>query len=187
LLFAACACAPMAASDPAHELPDEAPVSDAAENSRPPVAGMDREVCADQARSIPADLEIRLARTGGMGSGTRFTVVLHADGGVDYEGLFGVGVRGPAHDRVDAAQIRRILEALDFFTATNPERHPSDGPDCHVGIEDIADVRISVHRDGAAAYYTSEKICVTAAAWQAIYGLADCICEILETGRWTER
>ncbi len=73
-------------------------------------------------------LEIKLTHTACFGDCPAYTLAIHADGRVDWNGEQNVAVIGPAHATIAPDQLAQISAELDrvhFFTLDNAGRPPS--------------------------------------------------------------
>lgn len=80
---------------------------------------------------ITPDTRIRLDRHGCMGTCPVYSVDIWPDGSVSFEGKSFTKTTGPAHDRVNEAEVLRLVDEfkkLDFFNLQNSYGDCEDSP-----------------------------------------------------------
>ena len=116
---------------------------------------------AGQAVVAPQGLELRFSRTTCLGTCPAYTVTVHRDGTVDWEGEDEVRVKGKAHGRLERGKLDQIavgLETIHFFQRESDGRMPPPPCDTKGGTviclrsitvcSDTSHFELRVTRDG---------------------------------------
>ena len=108
----------------------------ACSSARPTTEPPPVENHAGSAVFVPSGLEVTFSRTACMGACPVYTVTIHRDGRVDWDGTEHVLVVGKAHkqlERTGLGQLEVALDAAHFFERERDGRMPPPPCDTHGG------------------------------------------------------
>jgi hypothetical protein len=146
-------------------------------------------VAACEARPMPPDASISLERTGCYGRCPSYTVTIHADGLVTFEGVAFVDTKGHAEARISPADVQRLFDTMVescFSELANEYFYPvTDNPWANTTLTADGHTKRVRHYLGDAAFppgdRPSEGYCWAPAALGVIESEID---RVAGTPRW---
>lgn len=130
------------------------------------------------------DFSITLERTDCFGTCPSYTVTLHGDGSVRYEGRYFVAVTGEQAASVPVGEVQRLVdkvEEIDFLAL--PVHTLSGPPLCAAGDAPTYSVTVSL---GGTRHAIARCPGIDSPEYQALAELEDLIDEVAGTSRWIE-
>lgn len=132
----------------------------------------------DSEIEIPKDLEIRLERTMCPGACPDYSLIIHSDGKILYEGRRYVATKGKKQGRISTSHVKKLLAEFD-----------------RIGFSSLKDRYDAIATDGAVtktfimAAGRSKQVanCHPSRAPEGLYNLEKMIDEISNSKRWVKR
>ena len=137
----------------------------------------------EQEQPPAGDFELRMTRSACYGICPSYSLTIHADGGVDYEGSGHVAAGGPQHGQADAQALARLRAELSDPAFNLWGDYVRGAPACGPWATDMPGVSIEAYVGGRWRHIHHNLGCRDAPA--ALRRLEQDIDEAAGSSRWT--